>query len=71
MRIRTADAASVGAGFLVGTGQILTCAHVVHWRPSQPDDSGDIAGFELVEDPLSGAQATHLAQNAGAYESSS
>lgn len=97
VRIKTANDAVVGAGFLVGTRRILTCAHVVtdalgiddtpvkpqasvhldfprvtsgclftanivRWRAPQPDNSGDIAGLELVEDPPLGAQATCLDQ---------
>src|SRR6266581_9025540 len=98
VRIWTADGTIVGAGFLAGARQLLTCAHVVAgalglpddtqeqpqtvvhldfprvaprhllsahvvlWRPPQPDGGGDIAGLELESDPPYGVQVANLAQ---------
>ncbi len=39
VRIRTTDGRVVGAGFLVGNRQVLTCAHVVAGALDLPDDA--------------------------------
>lgn len=44
VRIRAADGRIVGAGFLVGERQALTCAHVVAGALGLPDSTGNAAG---------------------------
>ncbi len=53
----------------VAPGQLLT-ARVVLWRPPRTDGGDDIAGLELLDDPLSGAQAAPLAQVEDLWEHS-
>ena len=42
VRIRAADGRTVGAGFLVGEKQVLTCAHVVAGALGLPDDAPEV-----------------------------
>jgi V8-like Glu-specific endopeptidase len=39
VRVRAADGRVVGAGFLVGRRQVLTCAHVISQALGLPDDA--------------------------------
>ena len=106
VRIRTIGGGVVGAGFLVGKCQVLTCAHVVaqaldlpetsrdpplapivldfpllaprtrlaarvvFWCPVSDDGSGDIAGLELLGDPLAGAEMVHFTPAEDVWEHS-
>jgi hypothetical protein len=38
-RIWTPDGRTVGAGFLVAEGQVITCAHVAAAAPGLPEDT--------------------------------
>lgn len=55
VRMHTSDGARVGAGFLVGDGLVLTCAHVVSAALDISEDAqeapanGVLLDFPLVE----------------------
>ena len=42
VRIRAPDGRTVGAGFLVAEGQLLTCAHVVATALGLPEDTPEM-----------------------------
>ena len=46
-RIRTADDVVVGAGFLVGQRQVLTCAHVIDTALDRPRNTLEIFQTEV------------------------
>lgn len=50
VRIYTASGEAVGAGFLIGDGLILTCAHVVAAALEIPEDVQEASGDEVLLD---------------------
>jgi len=53
VRIRAENDRIVGAGFLVGQRQVLTCAHVVAGALGVPDDAAEVPEGEIrIDFPL-------------------